>query len=71
MTQPNEQSIVETVTKTSPPVVVSGLAMGGISINEWVLILTAVYTALQVFFLLRDKVYRPWKEKKDAAAKTV
>ena len=68
MTQPNEQSIVETVTKTSPPVVVSGLWLGGISLNQWVLIATLAYTLLQTYFLLRDKWWLPRQAKKAAAA---
>ena len=49
--------MMEAITKTSPPVAISGLALWGISLNEWVLIGTLVYTTLQTFFLLRDKVY--------------
>ena len=60
--------MMEAITKTSPPVAISGLALWGISLNEWVLIGTLVYTTLQTFFLLRDKVYRPWKQKKGLEA---
>lgn len=66
MAQQAETTVVETLSKTSPPVVVTGLTLGGVSLNEWVMIATLAYTVLQLFFLVRDKVYRPWKEKRDA-----
>lgn len=66
MAQPNETSVVDAITKSSPPVVVTGLSLGGVSLNEWVMIATLAYTLLQAFFLIRDKLYRPWKEKRDA-----
>lgn len=66
MAQHTDTSVVETLSKTSPPVVVTGLTLGGVSLNEWVMIATLAYTVLQLFFLVRDKVYRPWKEKRDA-----
>ena len=42
--------------KAAPPITVGGLTMWGVSLSEWVLILTAIYTVLQIYFLLRDKL---------------
>jgi hypothetical protein len=42
--------------KATPPVTVAGLSLWGVTLHEWVLILTAVYTVLQIGFLLRDKL---------------
>lgn len=44
--------------KAAPPVTVVGMTLGGVSLQEWVLILTAVYTVLQIGFLLRDKLLK-------------
>lgn len=37
----------------------------GLTLNEWVYVGSAVLIALQLFVLIRDKFYRPWKEKRD------
>ena len=57
MTQSHHDMAVEAV-KAAPPVTVVGMTLGGVSLQEWVLILTAVYTVLQIAFLIRDKVLR-------------
>jgi antibiotic biosynthesis monooxygenase (ABM) superfamily enzyme len=67
MSEQTETTYVDALTKSSPSVLVTGLTLGGFSLNEWVLILTLVYTLLQTYFLVRDKAYRPWKERRDAA----
>jgi hypothetical protein len=51
--------------KLTPPAAVSGTVLLGYPLQSWVLYATLIYTALNVFFLLRDKVYRPWKAKRD------
>lgn len=63
MTQSHNDIAVEAV-KAAPPVTVVGMTLGGVSLQEWVLILTAVYTVLQIGFLIRDKVFRR-KDKDD------
>ena len=57
---------LHTVIATAPPVAVSGLTLFGVDMPTIVLILTAIYTILQIFISFRDKVYHPWKEKRDA-----
>jgi len=42
---------------------VVGLSLMGVSLQDWVLVVTLIYTALSLIFLIRDKVYRPWKDK--------
>lgn len=49
--------------KAAPPITVGGLTMWGVSLSEWVLILTAVYTLLQIYFLLRDKLGQKHRKK--------
>jgi hypothetical protein len=53
--------IVTEVVRATPPVTVGGLTLFGVGLSDWVLLLTLVYTALQVYFLLRDKWYTPRK----------
>ena len=50
------------LTKSIPTVTVGGLTLFGVGLADWVLILTIIYTLLQLFFLLRDKWYRPRKD---------
>jgi hypothetical protein len=44
--------------KLAPPVSVSTLALAGLPLSDWVIILTVIYTVLNLFFLLRDKWWR-------------
>lgn len=42
--------------RAAPPVAVAGAQVFGVSLPEWVLILTAIYTALQIYILVRRLV---------------
>lgn len=44
-----------------------GAKLWGLTLNEWVLAGSAVLIALQIYVLVRDKFYRPWKDKKDGS----
>ncbi len=48
-----------------PPAGISGLTVLGVSLPDWVLIATILYTTLSTYVLLRDKFYTPWKERRD------
>ena len=50
---------METI-KAIPPVAISAITVLGVPLNEWVFILTIIYTVLQITFFLRDKVIKPW-----------
>ena len=43
----------------APPVAVSGFTLAGIGLSDWVLILTALYTALQIGWFVYEKAIRP------------
>lgn len=58
----NHDISIEAV-KAAPPVTVVGLSLAGVSLQDWVLIITLIYTVLSLIFLIRDKIYRPWKDK--------
>ncbi len=51
-----------------PPAGISGMTLLGIGLPDWVMIGTAVYTALATYVLLRDKFYRPWAAKRNGNA---
>lgn len=50
--------------KSMPPIAISAITLLGIPLNEWVFILTIVYTVLQITFFVRDKVLKPWLHKR-------
>ena len=55
--------IVTEAAKAAPAITVGGLTLFGVGLADWVLLLTLVYTVLQITFLLRDKWYKPRKAK--------
>lgn len=61
MTQHHSELITE-ATKAAPTITVGGLTLFGVVLSDWVMLLTIVYTLLQLFFLLRDK----WWNKRKA-----
>jgi hypothetical protein len=48
--------------KAAPPITVGGLSLAGVALSDWLIILTLVYTVLQIIFLIRDKWYLPRKK---------
>lgn len=42
--------------KAIPPVTVGITTILGFTLSDWVLLLTIVYTGLQIFFLVRDRI---------------
>lgn len=51
--------------KLAPPLTVGGLTVFGIPLNDFVLVLTGVYAALQISFLLYDRIFKSRKEKRN------
>lgn len=51
------------ITKAAPPVSVSGMALAGVPLSEWVIILTLIYTALQLAWFIYSKLKLLRKEK--------
>lgn len=58
------KEVLNEVAKATPPVGVSALVIYGISLSDWTLMLTSVYTLFLFGFLIRDKIYRPWLERR-------
>ena len=59
--QPHSEISVETA-KALPTITVGGLTLFGVGLSDWVLLLTAIYTICQLYFLFRDKWYRKRKD---------
>ena len=54
----NSHEMVSEALKSSPPVTVVSLALGGITLQDWVLIATLIYTLLQIGWLIYSKMLR-------------
>lgn len=48
---PHEQ--VTELVKAAPPVTVTTMSLAGYPLSDWVLTLTAIYTLLQIFIIVR------------------
>lgn len=53
------------VAKALPPASIVGLQWLGVSLNEWVLLGSGLLILLQIFFLLRDKLWLNRKAKRN------
>lgn len=51
-------NVVGEITKAAPPVSITGLTLAGVSLNEWVLIATLLYTVLQIGWFIYSKFIR-------------
>lgn len=50
------------ITKAAPPVSITGLTLAGVQLSDWVLILTALYTILQIGWFVYSKFIRKEKD---------
>lgn len=51
-------NVASEITKALPPVSVTGLTLAGVSLNEWVLLLTLFYTIIQIMWFIYSKLIR-------------
>lgn len=58
--------VLAEVAKATPPVAVGLLAMAGVYLPVVIMVLTLVYTLLQMYFLIRDKWWRDRKAKNES-----
>ena len=51
--------------KTSPPVVVSGLTLAGVQLQDWLIMATLLYTVIQIIIALPKlkKSFSKWRNK--------
>ncbi len=57
-----KQQTIEESLKLGPPITVGTISLFGISLEQWILILTAIYTLLLIISILRDKFIKPFLE---------
>ncbi len=60
-----ETGVTMAVAKVSPPVVVSGLTLGGVQLQDWLIIATIIYTVIQIIILLPElkQSFNEWRKK--------
>jgi hypothetical protein len=59
-----KQEMIQEAVKATPSGAVLGLTFFGVPLDELMQIMAFVFLALQLFFLLKEKVYDRWKNKK-------
>lgn len=59
-----KEEVVSASLKVAPPLTVSGLTAGGVTMQDWVYIGTLIYLAFQIFVIIRDKIIREWSASK-------
>lgn len=59
-----QDTVVGEVAKASPAVSMAGAVMAGIELNTVLVVLTIVYTLVQLYVLVRDKIWRKHREQK-------
>lgn len=48
--------------KVTPPIVVSGMVVAGHPIQDWLIVLTIIYTVIQIVLLL-PKLWQMWRKR--------
>lgn len=56
-----ESGLSMAAAKASPPVVVSGLTLAGVQLQDWLIMATILYTVIQIVILL-PKLKQSFKE---------
>lgn len=51
--------------KTSPPVIVTGMTLAGIHLQDWLIMTTIIYTVIQIIIALPElkKSFNEWRDK--------
>lgn len=65
----NTVDTVAEAAKAIPPVSASAFILAGIPLSEWVLLCSGILILFQLIFLLKEKLYVPWKESRYGPAK--
>lgn len=59
-----QDTVAGEIAKASPSVSMAGAVMAGIELNTVLVVLTIVYTLVQLYVLVRDKIWRRNREQK-------
>lgn len=51
--------------KTSPPIIVAGMTLAGIQLQDWLVMVTILYTVIQIIIALPElkKSFNEWRKK--------
>ena len=51
--------------KTSPPIIVTGMTVAGIQLQDWLIMATILYTVIQIIIALPElkQSFNEWREK--------
>jgi hypothetical protein len=51
--------------KTSPPIIVTGVTLAGVQLQDWLIMATILYTVIQIIIALPKlkKSFSEWREK--------
>jgi len=51
--------------KTSPPLIVTGMTLAGIQLQDWLIMATIIYTVIQIIIALPKlkKSFNEWRDK--------
>lgn len=62
------QDVTEQVARNAVPSAISALVwLSDIPLERWLLFLTIVYTLLQIFVLVKDRIYKPRRRVREAS----
>ena len=51
--------------KTSPPIIVTGMTLAGIQLQDWLIMATILYTVIQIIIALPElkQSFKEWRKK--------
>ena len=51
--------------KTSPPVIVTGMTLAGVQLQDWLIMATILYTVIQIIIALPElkQSFKEWRDK--------
>jgi len=51
--------------KTSPPIIVTGMTLAGIQLQDWLIMATLLYTVIQIIIVLPKlkQSFKEWRDK--------
>jgi len=51
--------------KTSPPIIVTGMTVAGIQLQDWLVMVTILYTVIQIIIALPElkQSFKEWRKK--------
>lgn len=60
-----ETGLTMAAAKVSPPVIVSGLTLAGVQLQDWLIMVTILYTLIQIIILLPTlkHSFSEWRKK--------